>query len=113
MNTQRLNIDRSVKTTKNGNIKQSVVTVTRKKANTKVSFKEVRKLYDYLIKEKKVNPEDVYIQVMTNRELTLKALNDDDLKDWDDEEYYENRVKQVGPALNKFEYARIVILSSH
>jgi hypothetical protein len=48
---------------------------------------------------------------MAHRELTLKALADDDFKDWDDD-YLENRIAEFGPQLDGFAYARIVIIST-
>ena len=108
--TKKLNVQTSEITTKNNRINKKVVNLS--KEGKKVSIKEVRKIYDYLIKEKKVNEEDIYIQVMAHRELTLKSLGQGDFKDWEDDEYYENKVSWSGPRIDQIEYARIVIMSS-
>jgi len=96
-------------TTKNGLISKKVITITKKNSKKHVSYEEIKQIYDHIIE--KTDPKDIYIQVMAHRELTLKSLGETDFKDWDNEEYYSNRVAYVGPHLNNFAYVRICILS--
>jgi len=70
MESELLNIVLSENSqTKNGLITKKVITITKKNDRKNVSYKEIKKIYDDLIKT--INPKDIYIQVMTHRELTI------------------------------------------
>ena len=97
-------------TTNNGILKKRVYTYTRKDKKD-ITFKETEDIYKTIL-ESGVKPEDIYIQVMANKFMTLKSRGSDKFKDWDTEEYYENRVQDIGRFLNHFEFVRICIMES-
>jgi hypothetical protein len=93
---------------KNGKIKKRVIKFTRKDGED-ISYAYTKDIYKTFLKQG-IKPEDIYIQVMSNRELTLKSLGETDFKDWDSEEYYQNRVDDTSEFLNSFQYVRICIM---
>ena len=80
------------KTSKNKKVSWKTIRVGEKDAKTKMKWKEVDKYYNKLI-ETGYTSEQISIAVMGVDYKTLKAFEDDDLKPWDDEEYYKDKVK--------------------
>lgn len=97
--------------TKNRLISSKSLRIERANKKQTVSIREVKNVYAMLL-EKGIREEDVYVQVMVHKVLTLKSMNETDFKDWDLDEYYENKVNWVGPKLKKFAWARICVMSS-
>jgi len=98
-------------TTNNGILKKRVFTYTRKDKKD-ITYKQTEEIYKTIL-ESGVKSEDIYIQVMTNKFMTLKSRGSTTFKDWDSEEYYENRVQDIGRFLNHFEFVRICIMESN
>ena len=109
---KKLNVN--ITNVKGKTISKKVITLTaeKNKNKKKVTLKQIKKIYDFLINKKLVDESSIYIQVMAHKELTLKALGDEDFKDWSNDEYFENRANDSARgALNDFEYARIVVMN--
>jgi len=109
---KKLNIEvlENIKT-KNGLINKRVFKFTRKDGKD-ISYQFTKDIYQSIL-DTGIKSKDIYIQVMGHRELTLKSLGEDDLKDWDSDAYYENRVKDTKEFLNNFKYVRICVLESN
>jgi hypothetical protein len=93
---------------KNGKIKKRVVKFERKDGKD-ISYAYAKDIYKTFLNQG-IKAENIYVQVMATRELTLKSLGEDDFKDWDSEIYYANRVEDPSEFLNSFEYVRICIM---
>ncbi len=77
------------KQTKNKSIVKYTMRLRRKKGE--ITFADVRHYYDRMITKMGIEPEDIIIGAMTDKYLTMKSKYDDDLKEWDDEDYYKDR----------------------
>ena len=109
VNKAKLNIEKlENSTTKNGKIRKRVFKYTRTDGKD-ISYAYAKDIYKTIL-DTGVEAENIYVQVMGHRELTIKSLGEDDFKDWDSEEYYSNRVKDGTPFLNNFKYVRICIM---
>ncbi len=97
--------------TRNGKITKRIIQITPLIPNENISLADVKRTYNSLITKNKISEKNVYIQVMAERELTLKSLGQTNFKDWDNEEYYKNKAEfHDGTRLNNFAYVRICIL---
>jgi hypothetical protein len=93
---------------KNGKIKKRVMKFERKDGKD-ITYAFTQDIYDTFLKQG-IKAENIYVQVMANRELTLKSLGETEFKDWDNEEYYMNRIDDTSEFLNNFQYVRICIM---
>ena len=96
-------------TTKKGvTINKRVAKITRRNGKD-ITYKDTKKMYQKYLDEG-VDPHKMYIRVMAHIPLTIKSLNEDDLKDWESEEYFANRVDDLTEVLDHFQYVQIVII---
>lgn len=95
-------------TTKNGKLKKRVTRYSLTSGKD-LTYKDTQKIYQRYLSEG-IAAENIYINVMAHRFLTLKSLGESEFKDWDSQEYYQNRVMDPGAFLNHFRFVQIVVL---
>jgi len=78
---------------KNDKLKRRVIRV-KAKNNKQMTYDEIREYYDAITK--KYNPNKVSISGMgQDKYLTMKGFDEDELKPWDDDDYYTDRAKDA------------------
>ena len=65
------------------------------KQDKKLGINDVRKLFNGLVNTKGINKNriSIFVKTIDGRYLNIKSYKDDNIKDWDDEEYLRNKVK--------------------
>ena len=94
------------KQTKNKMIIRQTIRVKRN--NGKMTYADVETYYNDLIKKLKLDSDKIAIGGMTEKFYTIKGFDDEDLKPWDDDEYYQDRAKD-GKKFNEFEFVDFMI----
>jgi len=94
------------KQTKNKGIIRQTIRVRRNTGN--MTYADVKTYFDDLIKKLKIDSDKIAIGGMTEKYYTIKGFADDDLKPWDDDEYYQDRAKD-GKKFNEFEFVDFMI----
>ena len=79
---------------KKGSILRKTVRI-QPKGNAKLNYKDVKALYNRV--SQKRDPDDIHIVCKTidGTHVTLKTFDEDDIKEWDDPEYFKNKVKDT------------------
>lgn len=80
------------------------------KNNHKMTFNDIVKYYDYLIEEKNMDANNISILGMNDMFRTIKTFDSNELKPWDEVDYYEDKPnkKQLQKILNEFFYVDFV-----
>ncbi len=93
---------------KNGIIKKRTIKYSRKDGKN-ITYEYAKDIYDTVLASG-IKAENIYVQVMSHKELTLKALGEAGFKDWESEQYYENRVADASDHVNNIQFMRISIM---
>jgi hypothetical protein len=98
------------KRTKNDKIVRKTIRF-KAKNNKKMKFSEVRQYFNYLVNEQHINPHHILILGMSDMFRTLKAFDDDDVKEYDDADYFEDKPQkeEVKDVLNNFFFVDFVL----
>lgn len=80
------------KTSKNKKVSWKTIRVGGKDNKTKLSYQDVETYYNRLL-NMGYDSSQINIGVMGTEYRTMKGYNEDDLPDWDNDEYYRDRVK--------------------
>ena len=94
------------KETKNKKIVRKTLRIRRQKG--KMTYADIKQIYEDMIDKKKLVAEKVAICGMTEKYLTLKSFEEDDLKPWDDDEYYQDRAKD-SKKFNEYDFIDLII----
>lgn len=94
------------KGTKTKSIIRQTIRVRRNKGE--MTYADVKNYYNDLVKKLKLDTEKIAIGGMTEKYYTIKGFNDDDLKPWDDDEYYRDRAKN-SKKFNQYEFVDFMI----
>lgn len=94
------------KQTKNKSIIRQTIRVRRHNGN--MTYADVKTYFDDLVKKLKIDSDKIAIGGMTEKYYTIKGFADDDLKPWDDDEYYQDRAKD-GKKFNEYEFVDFMI----
>ncbi len=78
------------KKTKNNKIVRKTIRF-KAKNNKKMKLSEVKEYFNYLVNEKQIDPHDISILGMSDMFRTLKSFDDSDIKEWDYQDYYEDK----------------------
>jgi hypothetical protein len=95
-------------TSKNGKIKKRSIKYSRLDGKN-ITYAYAKDIYKTVLLSG-VKAKDVYVQVMSHQELTIKSLGEEDFKDWESEEYYEDRVSDASDFVNNIKFIRITIM---
>jgi hypothetical protein len=95
-------------TSKNGKIKKRSIKYSRVDGKN-ITYAYAKDIYKTVLLSG-VKAKDVYVQVMSHQILTIKSLGEEDFKDWESEEYYEDRVADASDFVNNIKYIRITIM---
>ncbi len=109
MNTKNFIIEnKPVKKTKNEAIMSKTLRIKRKQ-NELSTYADIKTIYDSIIESKKFEAGHISIGVMTDSGyLTIKSFGEEDLKQWDDEDYY--RDKALSERFNEYQFFDIYIM---
>lgn len=94
------------KETKNKKIVRKTIRIKRNEG--KLTYADLKLLYEDILKKQKVVAEDVAICVMSERYLTIKSFEEDEMKEWDSNEYYQDKAKNT-EKFNEYSYCDIII----
>jgi hypothetical protein len=86
-------------------------TVRIKAPNKKlISIDDINKFYNSL-RNKGISYKDISISAMSNQFYTLKSFDDDEIKPWDDEDYYQDKAskKTMKKLLTEFYFVDFII----
>ena len=95
------------KQTKNKKIVKRTIRIKRNN-NKKITYADLKYLYDDIMKKQKVESDEIGVCVMAEKYLTIKNFEEDDLKPWDDENYYKDRAKDASK-FNEYNFIDIII----
>lgn len=94
------------KQTKNKSIIKQTIRINRKNGE-KMTYADVRQYYDTM--KNKYGSERISIAGMIEKFNMIKAFDDTDMKPWDDDDYYHDRVKDPEKKFNEFEFVDFII----
>jgi hypothetical protein len=76
--------------TENNQLQRKTIRI-KAKNNNKITFHDIRRFYDKLIDDGQ-DPNMLSVTAMFNDSIkTIKTFNEDDLKNYDDDDYYKDR----------------------
>ena len=82
----------------------------KRKDKKMMSLDEINKIYKEFVEEENLNEDDIMIVGLNqNRYFTLKSLNQDDFTEFD-EDYLENKPKEVKDMLKEFYSFEFILL---
>ena len=73
-----------------------------------MTYADVKLFFEKIKKEHKIEEENIAVCGMTEKYLTMKSFEEDELKEWDSEEYYQDRAKDT-KKFNQYDFIDIII----
>lgn len=75
----------------NGKITNQLITVNSESGKKDLNFQDVRTYYNTLI-DQNIDPHKIVVKLFGVEVLTAKSFDDGELRDFDDEDYFEGKV---------------------
>lgn len=94
------------KETKNKKIVRKTLRIRRHKG--KMTYADIKVIYEEMSKKQKLVAEKVAICGMTEKYYTIKSFEEDDLKPYDDDDYYKDRAKD-SEKFNEYDFVDLII----
>ena len=91
---------------KNKKIVRKTLRIRRQQG--KMTYADINVIYEDMLNKKKIIAEKVAIAGMTEKYLTLKSFEEDELKPYDDDEYYQDRAKD-SKKFNEYDFIDLII----